>query len=148
MYRVDTGVYTANTDVIDGCILAIQDDVTERYWQEIRGCIRKDIERTPYRPFCQDEMFVVMKNGLLDLNTYDLLPFDPERIFIAKNAVNYKNVERPKFPCGWTFDNFLEEQASGDKEVIKDFWQLIQYALLTNKTKNVDIKKIKGEHGR
>lgn len=137
MYRVDTGTYTANTDIIDGCILAIQDDVTERYCKEIRGWIRKDIERTPYRPFCQDEMFVVMKNGLLDLNTHELLPFDPEKIFIAKNAVNYKNVEHPKFPDGWTFDIFLEEQASGDREVVKAFWQLIQYALLTNKTKNV-----------
>lgn len=134
IYQIDLGTYTPNIDIIDRYILIVQRDTTMKSQNEIRNWIKKEIE---FNEPTLDENITVMNNGLFDIQKKELLPFTHEKYFIARNSVNYADTPHPNFSDGFRFDDFINTVSNGDKESAQAIWQVIQYALLTNKIKLV-----------
>lgn len=131
VYDPGHGIYTNSIQTIDRYILAIQRDLILSHRKEAREWLKSDTQRVPYVSPHRDADITIMKNGILNLKTKELQPFSPDVVFTSTVAVNWTNdTVHPTFPNGWTFDQFLSEQAAGDKETIKFFWQLIQYTLI------------------
>lgn len=131
VYDPGRGIYTNSIQTIDRYILAVQRDLILSHRKEAREWLKSDTQRVPYVSPHREASLTLVKNGVLNLDTKELRPFSPKVAFTTTVAVNWQNnVEHPTFPNGWTFDQFLDEQAAGDERTIKFFWQLIQYTLI------------------
>lgn len=131
VYDPGRGIYTNSVQTIDRYILAVQRDLIQSHRKEAREWLKSDTQRVPYVSPQRDASLTIVKNGILNIETKELSPFSPQTVFTSTVAVNWRNnAEHPNFPNGWTFDQFLDEQAAGDVRTIKFFWQLIQYTLI------------------
>lgn len=133
-YDFDRGVYTYNTRILKTFIFAVNDSITLFEERELMNWLMSE-DHVGYSKPTKSEHLVVLGNGILDLNTYRLIPFSSKYVFLSKSDVNWNpNAKHPDFPSGWAIHQFFNEQAKSEDDV-KMFWQVIQYTLLSNMAK-------------
>lgn len=85
-----------------------------------------------------------LRNGLLDLNTLQLLPATPGLFFTSRIEVDWLGVQ----VCPG-FDEFLQQTFAGNPTLIKRAWQVLGYALVPdNRAKRFIVLQGVGNSGK
>ena len=135
IYDLTEGTYAERNVELDRLINIIEPTMKKNGREETRSRI---IQNCGFASPTKNENFAVLGNGIFNMKTHDLIPFSPDYIFLSKASVNWNpDAKCPVFPNDWTFDGFLDEQFDGDIDSKLAVYQLLQLALLTNKSKNV-----------
>lgn len=135
-YDFDKGIYTPNEDILKKAIAKLE----YRYKLDnikaiVEGLkIKLNFERPVRNP-----NLIAVGNGIFNLKTKELEPFSPQHFITAKIDTNYnkdaiKNYEAVREKL-FDLDNWLNEIACNDSEVVELFWQLINEAINPNKTR-------------
>lgn len=135
IYDLDAGTYAERNVELDRLINIIEPAMKRAGREETRSRI---IQNCGFASPTKNENFAVLGNGIFNIKTRELIPFSPKYVFITKASVNWNpDAKCPVFADGWTFDKFLDDQFEGDNDCKLAIYQLLQMALLTNKSKNV-----------
>ena len=88
------------------------------------------------RPTFSDPTLIPVNNGVVNLETKELMPFSPDYVITAKISTDYQvNPVKPLFDGKFDFDNWLSEIACHDNEVITLLWQIMNEAINPNHTR-------------
>ena len=134
IYDLDNGIYTASTDLFNGFCKTFDPRVRPRDWKQINSMVRT---MTGIKRPLESANLIPVKNGILDLETKQLKPFNPKYVITSKIATAYKVPNYiPKDREGNTFEDWLNSIACGDRELVTLFWQIILEAINPNYTRN------------
>lgn len=134
IYDLDNGIYTASTDLFNGFCKTFDPRVRPRDWKQINSMVRT---MTGIKRPLESANLIPVKNGILDLETKQLIPFNPKYVITSKIATAYKVPNYiPKDREGNTFEDWLDSIACGDRELVTLFWQIILEAINPNYTRN------------
>lgn len=98
--------------------------------QEVAECIANLREIVPRKKLCEDRNLIAVNNGIFDYDTKQLLPFDPDHVFMSKSRVDY--VQNPVNPVihnsedgtDWDVESWMNE-LSDDPEVVNLLWEIL-----------------------
>lgn len=134
MYNLDEGIYTASNDLFNLFCKTFDVRIKPREWSQIKLMVRT---LTKIKKPLESDNLVPVKNGIIDLGTKKLLPFNPKYVITSKIATAYNPPKSiPKDREGNTFDDWLNSIACGDSELVTLFWQIILEAINPNYTRN------------
>lgn len=134
LYDLDEGIYTASMDEFNVLCMKFDNRIKPNEWKQIYLMVRT---MTKIRRPLESPTLVPVKNGIIDLESKELLPFAPEYIITSKIATEYKiRKESPKDREGNTFDDWLSSIACGDDEIITLLWQIMLEAINPNYTRS------------
>lgn len=129
-YNFDTGLYVNSDIELKNFALKVEYSSTNRTWANVIEILKM------YAPLVkplEDRYLIPVQNGIYNLQTKQLEPFDPSYIITSKIATAYKNnAVKPTF---WDVDNWLSSLACGDEEVVTLLWQLMNEAINPNHTR-------------
>ena len=86
-------------------------------------------------PRTNEPHLIPVNNGVFNKETKKLEPFTPDYVFTTKITTNYIEGAVQPTISGWSFDNWLDEVACGDREVFTLLWQVINDSLNGNYTR-------------
>ena len=77
-------------------------------------------DEAPRKPFCRNRDIIALGNGLLDYRTKQLMPFDPQYIFLSKASVNWNHAAQnivitEQDGRTWDFESWLMDVCDGDE---------------------------------
>ncbi|OJT35468.1 phage/plasmid primase, P4 family [Staphylococcus ureilyticus] len=132
MYQSEKGIYTQNTAIIKRIISWLEPRHNEKKAQEVIYHLTNMVDVIDKT---NEPHLIPVNNGVFNRNTMKLEPFTPNYVFTTKISTNF--VDNPKTPVinGWSFDNWLDEVACGDREVFTLLWQVINDSLNGNYTR-------------
>ncbi|QBX08312.1 DNA primase [Streptococcus satellite phage Javan245] len=134
IYDLDNGIYTASTDLFNGFCKTFDPRVRPRDWKQINSMVRT---MTGIKRPLESANLIPVKNGIINLNTKELLSFSPKYVITSKIATAYKVPNYiPKDREGNTFEDWLDSIACGDRELVTLFWQIILEAINPNYTRS------------
>ena len=129
-YNFDTGLYVNSDIELKMFALKVEYSSTNRTWVNVIEILKM------YAPLVkplEDRYLIPVQNGVYNLQTKQLEPFDPSYIITSKIATAYKNnAVKPTF---WDIDKWLSSLACGDEEVVTLLWQLMNEAINPNHTR-------------
>ena len=129
-YNFDTGLYVNSDIELKMFALKVEYSSTNRIWANVIEILKM------YAPLVkplEDRYLIPVQNGVYNLQTKQLEPFDPSYIITSKIATAYKNnAVKPTF---WDVDKWLSSLACGDEEVVTLLWQLMNEAINPNHTR-------------
>ena len=138
MYDPDRGIYVDVAPILDTVLVAIVGRVNNSYKQDIlstlNGMFGMFTPNTliPYIPL--PSFKIVVGNGVFNLITKELEPFDPRFVALSSIDVNYypdraTHIDARKFGT-MSFKSLCESFAAGNKERVKLVEQICKYALI------------------
>lgn len=135
-YDFSKGIYTSNDDYIKTCIKKIEIRYKLTKLKDITEDLRAN---TRFRKPQRLDYLIAVGNGLFNIKTKALEPFDPKHFITAKVDTNYNihaltNYELIK-DTYFNFDHWLKSIACNDDEIVTLLWQLINEAINPNKTR-------------
>ena len=135
-YDFSKGIYTSNEDYIKTCIKKIEIRYKLTKLKDVTEDLRAN---TRFRKPQRLDYLIAVGNGLFNIKTKALEPFDPKHFITAKVDTNYNihaltNYELIKNTY-FNFDEWLKSIACNDDEIITLLWQLINEAINPNKTR-------------
>lgn len=134
IYDLDEGIYTASNDLFNLFCKTFDVRIKPREWPQIKLMVRT---LTKIQKPLESADLIPVKNGIIDLNTKELLPFSTKYVITSKIATAYKVPNYiPKDREGNTFEDWLDSIACGDRELVTLFWQIILEAINPNYTRN------------
>lgn len=84
-----------------------------------------------------DDNLIPVGNGMYNLKTKRLVPYNPKTVFTSKVATDYhENLDEPVFN-GWSFSKWLNEIAENDTDKITLLWQVVACCVKTPRTADV-----------
>ena len=101
--------------------------ITRRESEEVINIIKN---KAPRKTRCSDKSLIAVNNGIFDYDTKQLIPFDPEFIFIAKSKVNYnpnaKNVviHNDEDNTDWDVESWMDDLFE-DAEIKQLVWEIL-----------------------
>ena len=120
------GVYVNSEDRIAASILAYNSGANPQYVKEVLGALRAVAPRVRVEA---SGRWAAVANGDLRLDTLELHPFDPERVFTARFASEWDPAaENPRFEDefgGWDVDSGIREIANGDEGIERLLWEVL-----------------------
>ena len=129
-YNFDTGLYVNSDIELKNFALKVEYSSTNRTWANVIEILK--MYASLVKPL-EDRYLIPVQNGVYNLQTKQLEPFDPSYIITSKIATAYKNnAVKPTF---WDVDNWLSSLACGDEEVVTLLWQLMNEAINPNHTR-------------
>lgn len=122
----DKGIYLTSENYIRGIARKYNSEITLNTAKEIFALLR---ERAPRVSRCDNRDLIAVNNGIYNYKTKELMPFDPQYVFISKSNVNLNfNATNPikQTPDGdaWDVETWFET-LSDDPEIIDLFWKII-----------------------
>lgn len=122
----DEGIYSTSETEIKKRIRVYRPDANEKFTREVIDILRAKAEHVERY---QDTGLVPVNNGLFDRRTKTLLPFTPDRVYVTKCRVDYKdNPSNPVFtaPDGstWDVETWMAE-LSDNPEIVELLWQVL-----------------------
>lgn len=130
-YNFETGLYEHSETNISTLMRKLEYRSTPRHWQHAEAVIRQEAEL--YQPFNNKDIIPV-NNGIYNIKTQQLLPFDPKYHITSKITTNYNpHAKSPKF---FDVDNWLLSIACGDSEIVQLLWEFMNEAINPNHTRN------------
>lgn len=133
IYEIDRGIYVSNDDLLNKFCRLFDSRVAPQQWQQVRVAIRTMVRQK--EPLA-DPKLIPVGNGIVNLETKELLPFSPEYIITSKIVTEYhKPSNVPTDREGNTFEDWLNSIACGDSEIVTLLMQLMQEAINPNYTR-------------
>lgn len=121
-YDPDEGIYTTATKVIDDLITTFDKRINKQGRGEIREYLRI---KSPERKLTNSTNLIIVGNGIVKLDTMELLPFSKKYVFTNKIITDYNsNANEPSFN-GWKFSEWLKDLSNGDEKKHLLLWQMI-----------------------
>ena len=129
-YDFDTGLYVNSDIELKKFALKVEYSSTNRTWANVIEILK--MNATLVKPL-EDRYLIPVQNGVYNLQTKQLEPFDPSYIITSKIATAYKNnAVKPTF---WDVDKWLSSLACGDEEIVTLLWQIMNEATNPNHTR-------------
>ena len=129
-YDFDTGLYVNSDIELKKFALKVEYSSTNQIWANVIEILKMN---APLVKPLEDRYLIPVQNGVYNLQTKQLEPFDPSYIITSKIATAYKNnAVKPTF---WDVDKWLSSLACGDEEVETLLWQLMSEAINPNHTR-------------
>lgn len=133
LYNLDEGVYFASDDYFNLLCRKFDSRVDPRRWGQVKAMVRT---LTKMRRPLDSPGLIPVANGIVNLKTKELMPFNPKYIITSKIETAYKQPTTvPVDREGKTFDQWLESIAVGDGEIVTLLWQIILEAINPNYTR-------------
>ncbi len=132
MYMPDEGIYTRNTTVIKRVISWLEPKLNSTKADEV---IYHLTNKAEVKEKTDSRYRIPVANGVFNLQTKKLEPFNPNYVFTTKIATPYKDNPANPILDGWDVDSWLYSIASNDKEIVHLLWQVINDALNGNYTR-------------
>ena len=101
--------------------------ITKRESDEIINIIKN---KAPRKTRCNDKSLIAVNNGIFDYDTKQLMPFDPEYIFIAKSKVNYNPnainviIHNNEDGTDWDVESWMDDLFE-DTEIKQLVWEIL-----------------------
>ena len=134
IYDLDEGIYTASNDLFNLFCKTFDVRIKPREWPQIKLMVRT---LTKIKKPLESANLIPVQNGIINLETKELLPFSPKYVITSKISTAYKSPTRvPTDREGKTFDDWLNSIACNDSELVTLFWQIILEAINPNHTRN------------
>lgn len=129
MYQPDEGTYTRNTTLMKRVISWLEPKLNNNRAEEV---IYHLTNKAEVKEPTVSRYLVPVKNGVFNLETKQLEPFNPNYVFTSKISTPY--IESPIQPIidGWNIESWLDSIACGDKEIVHLLWQVINDAMNGN----------------
>lgn len=134
IYHLDLGYYIASRDIVNKLILKFDSRLTsKRFTEEVIIFLRTE---TKIKPPMQESYLIPVRNGIFNLHTKQLEPFNPKHIITTKITTAYNPEAKKPVLGGWfDFDKWLGTLACDDKEIITLLWQVMNEAINPNRTR-------------
>lgn len=134
IYDLDEGIYSASNDLFNVLCKTFDVRIKPREWSQIKLMVRT---LTKIRKPLESANLIPVQNGIINLKTKELLPFNPKYIITSKIDTAYKEpIYEPTDQEGNTFDDWLNSIACGDSEIVTLLWQIMLEAINPNHTRN------------
>ncbi|WP_075810339.1 DNA primase family protein [Clostridium perfringens] len=125
------GIYQELTDDLMGKILrhlmneAIEDSWKRQYERDILDGLIREVPTIDISNI--DDSFIPVNNGVFNLNSEELIPYDDSMFFTRKSPVNFiKEADCPKFL------EALREIVCGDERLLMCIQEIFGYTLINN----------------
>lgn len=125
------GIYQELTDDLMGKILrhlmneAIEDSWKRQYERDILDGLIREVPTIDISNI--DDSFIPVNNGVFNLNSEELIPYDDSMFFTRKSPVNFiKEADCPKFLGA------LREIVCGDERLLMCIQEIFGYTLINN----------------
>lgn len=129
-YDFDTGLYVNSDIELKKFALKVEYSSTNRTWANVIEILKMN---APLVNPLEDKYLIPVQNGVYNLQTKQLEPFDPSYIITSKIATAYNhNAVKPTF---WDVDKWLSSLACGDEEIVTLLWQIMNEAINPNHTR-------------
>lgn len=132
MYQVQEGIYTQNITIIKRVISYLEPKHNSNKADEVIYHLTNmvDIKEKTNSPY-----LIPVKNGVFNRKTKQLESFTPDYVFTTKIDTPY--IEQSSIPeiDGWNVEQWINDIACNDKQVVKLLWQVINDALNGNYTR-------------
>lgn len=129
-YYFDTGLYVNSDIEVKKFALTVEDSSTNRTWANVIEILKM---KAPLVKPLEDKYLIPVENGVYNLKTKQLEPFDPKYIITSKIATAY-NPNAVK-PTDFDVDAWLFSLACGDEEIVTLLWQIMNEAINPNHTR-------------
>lgn len=132
MYQADEGIYTNNTTLIRRVISWLEPSLNEAKASEVLYHLTNQAEvkeRTTSR------YLIPVENGVFNLETKKLEPFNSNYVFTSKIATSYVEGASNSIIDGWDIESWLNSIACNDSEIVHLLWQVINDSLNGNFTR-------------
>lgn len=141
MYQPKDGTYTRNVTIIKRVISWLEPKLNNMKANDVIYYLTNTAtlkEKTDSR------YLIPVNNGIFNLKTKKLEPFNPDYVFTTKISTDY--IENPNLPIidGWNVEEWIDSVACYDEEVIRLLWQVINDSLNGNYTRKKAIFLVGG----
>ena len=133
-YDYDNGIYSRDVYMMERFLLAVAPEKTAT---KTRNNIIDTIFKMPTSSIktVKNDVYksnlLAVGNGILNLNTKELLPFSPDFNFTTKIATNYnQNASQEPVYGNWSWSHSLKVLSDGDFDKLKLLWQVCRAAIL------------------
>lgn len=136
MYQPKEGTYTNNTTLIKRVISWLEPSFNEAKANEV---IYHLTNQAPVKERTASRFLIPVKNGVFNLSTKSLEPFNSDYVFTSKIATSYiPNAINPTID-NWNVESWMDSIACGDAEIVNLLWQVISDSLNGNYTRKKSI---------
>lgn len=151
LYDENEGIYVVNDTYIMRAILAYSISANRSYTDEVFAQLRA---LAPRRERTTDRDLIPVNNGIFNYKTKQLLPFDPDFVFLTKSKTNYnanaKNVViKNADGTDWDVESWMAD-LTDDPEITNLFWEITGALLRPNVSwdKSAWLYSDRGENGK
>ena len=151
LYDENEGIYVVNDTYIMRAILAYSISANRSYTDEVFAQLRA---LAPRRERTTDRDLIPVNNGIFNYKTKQLLPFDPDFVFLTKSKTNYNpNATNPVIQnadgTSWDVESWMADLAD-DPEITNLFWEITGALLRPNVSwdKSAWLYSDRGENGK
>ena len=124
----DEGIYTTNETKIRSIARRYKRSLSRKEFQEMMDILREEV---PTVKRCEEQNLVPVNNGIFDYDTKKLLPFTPDKIFVAKAKIDYnpnaRNVMIHNNLDGtdWDVESWMYEITDNNQGLANLLWQVL-----------------------
>lgn len=124
----DEGIYTTNETKIRSIARRYKRGLSRKEFQEMMDILREEV---PTVKRCEEQNLIAVNNGIFDYDTKTLMPFTPDKIFVAKAKINYnpnaRNVVIHNNLDGtdWDVESWMYEIADNNQGMSNLLWQVL-----------------------
>lgn len=130
----DEGIYVTSEDAFRVLAREYNYDITDREFDEMLIALRSKV---PRKTRCRDRDLIAVNNGIFNYKTKELLPFDPNKVFIVKSHVDYNpnatNVvlHNDNDNTDWDVESWMHS-LSDDDEIVNTLWEILSAIIRPN----------------
>ena len=136
MYLANEGIYTQNETLIRRYIAMLE---PKHNSIKARDVIYHLTTRATVKEKTQSRYLIPVNNGVFNLRNKELEPFTPEYVFTSKITTDYVDGPVLEDIDGWNVEEWIEELASGEEDLITLLWQVISDSMNGNYTRKKSI---------
>lgn len=129
MYQYGKGVYTINSDYLKRVISWLEPKFNQSKADEVIHHIRN---KTEVKEKTESPYLIPVGNGVFNTKTKRLEPFTPDYIFTTKVSTPYVKHDSVPLIDGWNIEEWINEIACGDEQIVTLLWQVINDSLNGN----------------
>lgn len=152
LYDDKTGIYTVNDAYIMRVILAYSVSANKAYTDEVYAQLRA---LAPRKTRTTDRDLIPVNNGIFDYKNKQLLPFDPDFVFLSKSKTNYNAnatnvvIHNDEDGTDWDVESWMQD-LTDDPEIANLFWEITGALLRPNVSwdKSAWLYSDRGENGK
>lgn len=122
----DAGIYATSEDHIRSIGRLYNRELTINDAREVMTVLREEAPRVSR---CSDRDLIAVNNGIFNYKTKELMPFDPEKVFLSKARVDYVSTALSpgiQTPDGdtWEVEEWIQT-LSDDPEIVNLLWEIL-----------------------
>lgn len=151
LYDEDAGIYVVNDAYIMRAILAYSISANRSYTDEVFAQLRA---LAPRKNRTTDRDLIPVNNGIFNYKTKQLLPFDPDFVFLTKSKTNYNAnatnvVIKNSDGTDWDVESWMAD-LTDDPEITNLLWEITGALLRPNVAwdKSAWLYSDRGENGK